>query len=1439
MAPLRWARYVGVSVALSVYCLYFFALYLRNDYFWVEFESSKIALQTIFNSALTLHGDTATTPFNLFTPQYAYDAQHTGYGRLLLHQDLTTLPAALAALRRLSVAREALGDGSVPTPVAYVHCFDAIIVSQLQTNVAFQALFEAIPRSSSWSATPLSWQGPNLYYGGSPLCGYSRLQSFAQDSFNHDDECNIPSPIRFTWTPLSGLFAVAFGNVSSASDVCSHADGNRDCLAYVKALLSAAALLPPMPDPPTTLAALDVRIMQTLAPSSNASNMRLETPLIISDEWAPYGLLSFYDWVHNARELARLPGPAPLQSTSLSVYYWYIAAASSVILSLLAVAVAVVWLLQPSNHEVPLLHLNRIVSFVYLNRGLLISRGLTACVCLGSSDVVSVASKKGLVQLTLRQKPLHTTWLLAGETLWLVYVGQELLHPLTHGSTYLSVTSCLSWVLVAALDILVPLTVEATLHRSCFAVDMTTNVQCESGHVRIGDAQRVLTIFAVHMAVILSSTVGRMVYRRWKSGRWLELENRSFVLPSSVLRHLPLSDGRTFLSPAKTAALCGVFCLPNNRVFDTKLWLTLSPDTYIRRATVHELPAVGRRTLPSLGASPVPTSWLQKKLRPVALLFGGLYLVATLSSNVAYLAIAQAYMANDFFWAEFYASGTYAFVANTFNRQLIHSSTEMLSLSATSLVDYSTLYNDSTTQIACPATTAQRVLHDPSVVTLHTAVSGLRSMEPCQLPWLFTQYCWLDLDQRWAMASTAARQARCASSMATNGAVYLEVPLRNINDWSRWEWCWGSSFAYAIRADLEASLRGRSFLSELQPASSSLSVAGEIVYWVAHGISRFDLQYQNYKTIGFREAFVIENALGLKHALPLSQVASHFHPAQQTSMRMYWSFASDLWAVSTNTTRIGGRSLLSSSANFAFTNVSSEQLLIDNGTLAASPTNELALLRSSLGPFNAVDMIFLLPPARAMRLYADFTTAIAALTTSNLSAQTAYLRLPITALATEASTHIPSISTSGDNNQWTQPFACFLLSSGLCRTDVVNCASDYATIAAFVATHNASLAPAMVSSASTADAMTALGVSVLQFAYVGVGRAPAMLQQPLFGSSDAAWTFYGWLLLCEWIDGRREVIRFDGDHGSLSVISHSVSAVLMTPDASHIPHTYSYNFLQALVYVSTVLVAIAAVVLVYALVARGRIDGRNLFEINRSVGIAWIGRSFLLVRSVTALCLLNTQTLLLARRGEGALLNAVSAPWYNQILAASEATWLVYVLNDAFSCITQQYTATYAPKSALLTWVCTVLHSVFSPLGEVASLSRQCALVDMDSGLECVSGRIPIGSFDRLQTSILIVLTCMALTFGYDRWTPAPALALPTLVLNSQSFYALFLDVSEGEYLIDCASAAMAGLLTLNYSGTWHILDVKAWRVVSIPAKSHGDDLEAKRYKYYVPLCQI
>ncbi|KDO15862.1 hypothetical protein SPRG_18601 [Saprolegnia parasitica CBS 223.65] len=611
---------------------------------------------------------------------------------------------------------------------------------------------------------------------------------------------------------------------------------------------------------------------------------------------------------------------------------------------------------------------------------------------------------------------------------------------------------------------------------------------------------------------------------------------------------------------------------------------------------------------------------------------------------------------------------------------------------------------------------------------------------------------------------------------------------------------------------------------------------------------------------------------------------------------MYWALASDLWAISTNATHIGGKSLLSASPQFAFSNTSSASLLAQNLTLPMPLLPGLVQLASALGPFGAIDTHLLAPPRLLLDLLNDILSAVTMQLVSNELAQAEFLSIPSKPSVCEVPPFLlsdPAIMLLGGNlmcgddlppepaiglysgfgafsvcnanffelmqlstKEQIFAFAAFLATTaiepedyqGICDLDKcsgVACAAQFRDVVGWLEQYPIVTPRDLVS--SVVQSILQLNLETTQYFYATNDTPHVQLYRvPLLTPSERLWGFYGWCFLYEWATGAREAVIFTGDAGTITSLSQRTPPLKISPDPGEVPVSFASFCQGCILYVTGLLIAVAGLVTIYSLSLRGRIEAFNLFELSRIVGHVWAGRLVLLLRSLTAIWILNTAPLLLTQVGAATVMTSTSLTWYKTILAASEVSWLVYALNDLFSVMTQQYTATYAPKSAFLTWFVATLWSFVSPVAARAQLHRDCSFVDMDAGIFCSSAMISIGSTRGSIALVAMALACILLTYALDRlrFPQLPPVQVHSLLLNAQSLYLFdWTDWAiEGEYFLDKASALMAGVLSIAYNDNLYIFDIKTWRYMTLPVPvvSHALDPSTRaRLQSALPLGRI
>ncbi|OQS00434.1 hypothetical protein ACHHYP_03549 [Achlya hypogyna] len=1378
----------------------------------------------------------------------------------------------------------------VPLPddlTSAVQAYRTAVLQALVTDAALASVLSTIP-SVALHPTPPRWANASLnFYGGNPMCGFHSSRPFVQDAFSFDDACSTQEALVVAVTPLSAVFAVAMA--PAGHDYCSLVEiAQRPLCASLVGSASAVAdhLRPALASiRAPSVANLGISLLQFVQRGSSVAPLTLEVLPILDPSWAFFGWVTLYDWVLNEREVVSFEGDlasytvlssakrgqpwlAPSSTKSLGMYMWYCAA----VVSLCLVGIAVVLLLlfavsRPRNSD--WFVFNRVVSAVWSNRSLLLARALACSLGLATATV-RVASDTALFRLEDPHHVFIISSLFASESVWITYVVQDVLTPLTLASTrvYAPWASHAAYITVLVLDLASPVDVTASLKRECYSVNMDRNIYCSSGSIVVGQLTRTITIVGINVGTVVAGIALEWLRKRPPTA----VDEPSLLLSSAAMAYL------TQLAPTArvwegamsnvTAFMAGVVHLSATYRFDIKLWRVLDARKYDAptAASEHDRPLAA----PS---ERMHSSYLWRvkgRYNWVVVAVGLGFMVFSLTSNILYLALAQSFLANDFGWEGFGATSVYAFVANQFNAQLLLTSAAAFPIASPAFADWTQRYNDSTAAIHASFHAPRRQLLNPSV-PLATVVEGLRTLDPCKLPWVSTQYCWLDLDRTWAMASSARRQLRCEAFVA-NGAVVLETALRNLNDWGAWDACWGASFDVAFSRVLHTTAAGRRWWQLTTTVSST--VADEVRHWVAHGIASYSLQWQNYKTLGLTDTIEITSALGYTQPLQIQYSAGAYHFATQTSLRMYWTFASDLWAVATNATLIGGRSLLRGSADYAFANTTSQELLLQNLTLVSPLATGLDAFVAQVGPFGAVDTVYVSCPPELLALYGGFLQSLSRLLVESKQAQEAYdalpmwpFMLPVPAPLLADGTLLVGGNVMCGNDVPAYPayygayrgfgmtnvchaifaenmapsvmellFAFFGLHSNnaanmvslldICALDAAgtNCTGVLGALSTYLDQESAASFDALKPLAHAVQVTVGQRLNVTLVQYVTYNNSPNadLFAAPLLDPFEVAWSYFGWCYLFEWVVGNREVVSFQGDAGVVTAISARAAPLTLTPDASAIPVTFSSLSQACNLYVSWVLICVSGCVALLIVSSPSRdIEGMNLFALNRIIGHVWAGRTFLIARSITAMWMLNTSPLTLTTAGQATHLESPALSWFMTVLASSEVSWLVYVLNDVLSCITQEYTVLYAGKSSLGTSIVVTIWTFLEPQHYTAEIDRRCTYIDMDYELVCRSGTVALGEPTRLGVLAGIAVANIAFWYLAVRWwrPHQPKVPIESLLLSAQSFYLMHWRdrQAQGVYYIDTTSAIMAGVVAVGYRGQRFLFDIKAWRVVVLP----------------------
>ncbi|KDO20669.1 hypothetical protein SPRG_13421 [Saprolegnia parasitica CBS 223.65] len=1345
----------------------------------------------------------------------------------------------------------------VPPPASLLDAVSALEASvSMRINAA--AFTQLLPQVLD--PIPMTWRHEDaIFFGGNPFCALTPGASFVQKSFAFDATCTAMTPASVVVSPMAAAFATAVDDAPRVGcDACrTLAPACRELLSHVVHLVQDANVsAPDMSLVQAAIADLGVEVIQFALLNTSHNHTALRQPLL-GKGWTFFGYIMLYEWAIGHREVVSFQGdvttfvlmseplaPLPLALSgseipySTSRYFWQLAVITTIGLT----GLALMLLLLGARHwrNSAILRFNRIAAPVWLGRPLLLVRSITGIMVLSTAPIAFDASP-GRATFCASPRSVPATLLIAGEAVWLTYVATDLCVIVTEPFTryYAPLSSLLSWIAIVSLEMTLPVSPKVSVAQVCTRTNVNVLLTCSIGTVHIGSLTRALVIALLQVASLLVAyAIVRLALRRHPPP---PPPMASYIVPASLaaFADAPLD---AWAMHRVVALLSGSLRLQPHWFFD------VIQDTLVE----------------------IPSSRLHRIKRRVTLGVGLTYLVATVGGSLSYLELSTVSLANDFYWATFNTTGAQTYVANWFNRYLYMTPTLLSASLANDAYGDTTNYGDASAVVAYSLLYAKKIQFEVAS-DLALAIHGLRQTDPCLIPWITTQYCWLDLDRRWDMANSIKRQARCEMFYTTNAAVYLEAPLRNLK-WPDFEACWGASFDMAFGADLLHDISGRTWLATVQ--SNANSELDEVVYWQSKGLLTYTVQWQSYKKIGLVDTFAIENAFGLTYALTLKATRGLFHIATETSMKMYWGLASDLWAIATNGSGVTGRSLLRSSSYFAFANTTPEAMYVVNSTLSSPRDAALGALETFLGPFGSVDLRYVSPPARLLRLQQSVLEALSVALVAGENrdaAQAAYSRMSVLGVLVPRPLALdPSrVACLGGSllcgavpramnfslgmgsffgadaacrtgyNEWSFVFKRQLIfaavasslaqhmpfaASTACLSEAINpvgCHTSLISVSAFVSTYftGAELRSWEAQAVRVSEDVAALQVAITQFTEDVSGAK--LFHQRLFAPEDPTMQFTSWTFAYDWAIGVREVVAFEGDVASVTVLSSPKPVSTTAASPYELPSNVAVYFRALCQYISLVLLLLALLAAVYTVLNGFTSDGRNLWKINRVGGMVWVGRPLLFLRSVTALCILSSADLSLQRIGTVSRLvtrDVTPLTIVTKVLVAGEGCWLAYIACDICMVFTREYTASYAGKAAIAVWALAALLSVFSPVTHHASIDRRCTVVTTDLQLTCASGVVTIGSRSRLLSLALIALLAPFLLYLHNRlrYAMSPPRFRPSYMLScgAECLFATDGWVAGGVRYVDFASAALTGLLVLPYKHRIYVFDIKTWRLL-------------------------
>ncbi|KAF0698266.1 Aste57867_11097 [Aphanomyces stellatus] len=1357
--------------------------------------------------------------------------------------------------------------------------------------------------------SPPAWIHPGaLYYGGNPLCPFGQPKSFVQASFGYYDDCGAQFEHTLQLKRGSLLFAILTTGIqqSDITAICRLSSHNDTCIQVLSAAMkifnnlvgTTSAMANQIEQALEVVHALNITFVQWA--TINNSNVVLHQPMVSTshDPWSFIGWMTMYEWVMGQREVYTFEGDwdiwtlmsrhhdlIPFAANAVELpqsaikYLWYVCIYVSFVLALvLLLALAFgTFVARFDMDGRNLFFSNRLIGGAWIGRPFLLVRGVTSILLLATSPVV-FHSYSGFAKLDFVPRPLWHTMLLAGEVTWVSYVLNDILLPITkpHSATYAPLSSFITWLVVFAIEWTDPYKAVASIGRKCFILSFSRGLQCSNGDIRIGNEHRTLLLGLVSvLSVPLAYCIVAIVKRSKITPSATRPAVVSFYLTSSSEAFLLSSPNKLDVA---ACILSGLIPL-GPYLFDIKNWIMFPTDRidgafYVLPDAFLEVqsPAsalMSMRRIQSFQAhqtrSPSTIRWLG--------IVGLLYMSGAILSSFLYLFASEAYFANDFLWLGFGDTNTQAFLVNWFNVQLqFANATTPKQIDSPAYGDYAT--TNKVTQYNVFSSALYPIMIQDEANSLTNVVNGLRTMDTSYLPWIATSFCFADFGKQWQMAFSVERQQRCIQNEGDNGAVYLESILRNAN-YPSLSFYWGTSFETTIFAPIQNTNNGVSWVNKMK-SSNTLPIAAEVEVWRNKGIERYTTMWQNYKTLGVTESFLISNYAGTGYELTLKKSNSSFHSSAATAFKMYSPLANYLTDAAVNNSLMSGKSLIRGTPVFAFANTTTQDYFLANDVLASPMDPLFVIFLNTIGPYGVIDIKRVAAPQNLRDLFYKMRKFLLSKLSSSDAMQKEYWTIytQFFFLPQPSAWDPPALMWGGDINcglnfggNTTFPLEYFR-STGLCGNifwdfmkpltqniwmsilamgsqtppnatgvslrDVGHQSNVYAIIMDSIAMMHKYMSDEEIAQfdgfamAAKSTIRDKLKLQLIQYLSVD-GASFYFSRVNFFTPTEPDFEFFMWLYLLEWVEGKREVISIHGTLDNLTTISSTKLLTQKLTNAIEIPVNVGRFFYTMTFYVTAVLFGVGCVATMYIVSSRGYVDGINVIAFNYVAGHVWIGRPLMLLRSLASVALLSTSELKLIAPGSALTSYFLSSPRdvLTTLVSSGEICWFVYVLIDTFSVFTGEYTAFYSTPSVIFVSVSVAIWSFTSPTTHSIALSRQCTVVAVDLDVYCVSGVVNIGDVNRFGG--LVGVACGGCLISYllvrifVKQPPRLPPLSPLLYSAAKSEFEHTTHVNwefEGVYYLDKASAVMTGILTYELQGYLYIADIKTWRVYIIPPKN-------------------
>ncbi|KDO18727.1 hypothetical protein SPRG_15896 [Saprolegnia parasitica CBS 223.65] len=259
------------------------------------------------------------------------------------------------------------------------------------------------------------------------------------------------------------------------------------------------------------------------------------------------------------------------------------------------------------------------------------------------------------------------------------------------------------------------------------------------------------------------------------------------------------------------------------------------------------------------------------------------YVLFTVGLSIGIMYIMSTYLANDLFWPDFVVSGMQNAIIDFFNSRLALNATSLELLNPAFALP--TLYDNSAMPLSIYEAYPRLVLY-AELQAMEKAIASLRELLATEVTHMITQYCWVDLQQRWELGHSRKRQARCVANDKANAAVYLEAVGRNI-DFGSWVPIYRGFFNNLIVSALVRSPGGYPWVQYML-SHAWVPIPDEVAFWKSHQLTYFELQWSTIRQTGLTETIGIENALGMTTRVTIKRITPVDRYALWTTHSIVW-----------------------------------------------------------------------------------------------------------------------------------------------------------------------------------------------------------------------------------------------------------------------------------------------------------------------------------------------------------------------------------------------------------------------------------------------------------------------------------------------------------------------------------------------------------------------